>query len=186
LQTGLVEPDCCGRGAPSGAGVARLTSHLARAAQPAGLSLAAGSCGRLLWPALVAGSCGRLLWTVARGARDEEHSLAAVGPNGLCRCPREYDATFDTEAELYVRMLELNFALSAPSGLVEIGADAAANVGRRTATGARCALTRMARQRSARGSGSTGKSGRFGSTLPPTLRLHRGRTSCPRRSHQIG
>jgi len=66
-------------------------------------------------------------------------------------------------------MLALNFAPSAPSGLVEIGADAAANVGRRTATGAQCALTRMARQRSARGPGSTGKSG--ASWVDPSARL---------------
>jgi len=81
---------------------------------------------------------------VARGARGEERSPAISEPNGLCR-PSEYAATLDTAAALYVRMPEPDFGMSALSGSVEIGADDAADVGRRTPTGTRHARTRIAR-----------------------------------------
>ena len=90
-------------------------------------------------------SCGRShVASVTRSVHWPSLSPTGLNPTGLDR-PRQYDATLDTAAELYVRMPEPNFGMSALSGSVEIGADDAADVGRRTPTGTRHARTRMAR-----------------------------------------
>lgn len=69
--------------------------------------------------------------------------------------PTAYDPALGRERELCARMRTLNFGLPARCGSVQIGADATRARGRRTPIGARRPLTRTARQRSARRSGST-------------------------------
>ena len=130
---------------------------------------------------------------VARGARGEERSSAISEANGLCR-PSEYAATLDTAAALYVRMPEPDFGMSALSGSVEIGADDAADVGRRTPTGTRHARTRIARNaapevlvpRKTSGENLGGKPRDLpGQSSAPRSPIT-GARGLPLRSHQIG